>query len=107
MTNDDDILSELRTIRQLLTLEKENRLEEMVGGLSDIQQDVINELKYVEWERGFSEEIADAHDVSKRQVQRETKDLVEKNLIKRKGAASGTEYRKSALFRAADLANKL
>lgn len=102
---DDEILSELRTIRTLLTLEKEERLEETLSGLSNIQEDVLEELDYEEWSGGFSEDIAESHDVSKRHVQKEIKDLMEKNLIERQGAGRGTKYRKSALVRAADLAN--
>lgn len=104
---EDDILNELRTIRTLLTLEKEDRLQEIAGDLSDIQRGVIQQLDYEEWNRGFSEDIAEEHDVTKRHVQRETKELVERNLAERQGAASGTEYRKTPLLRAIDLADAL
>lgn len=104
---DKEILTELRTIRTLLTLEKEDRLEEIVSELSDIQEDILDELDYNEWRRGFSAELAESHDVSKRHVQRETKDLVAKGLLERQGSGSGTEYRKSALMRAANLINAI
>lgn len=104
---DEEILSELQTIRTLLTLEKKERLREIVSGLSAIQEDVLEELSYVEWTGGFSDEIADDHDVSKRHVRRETQELVDKNLIERQGVGTGTEYKKSALLRAADFANVL
>lgn len=105
--SDSEILSELRTISALLMLEKEERLGEMIADISDIQEDVLDELEYGEWTGGFTDEIADAHEVSKRQVQREIKDLVAKNLVDRQGSGPGTEYRKSGLFRAADLVNAL
>lgn len=104
---DEEILTELRTIRTLLALEKEGRLEEIVSELSDTQKDIIDELDYNEWRRGFSAELAEEHDVSKRQVQRDTKELVANGLVERQGSGPGTEYRKSALLRAADLVNTL
>lgn len=102
---DDDILSELRTIRTLLTLDKEDRLMELVDNLNGVQEEALEKLEFEEWSSGFTENIAESRDVSERTVQRAINDLVDKNLVEKRGSGRGTEYRKSELLRAAKLVN--
>lgn len=96
------ILAELRTIRTLLSIDKEQRLNEMTSGLSDIQEQVLDELAE-EWSAIPTSDIAEQHDVSKRTVQRQVGELEEMNLVEKKGAGGGTEYRTTGLSRAAEL----
>jgi predicted transcriptional regulator len=104
---DEDILSELRTIRTLLTLDKEERLIELLEDLDEVQEDILEELEYRDWSSGFKENVAESRDVSKRTVQRGISDLIEKNLVEKRGAGRGVEYRKSGLMRAANLVNNI
>lgn len=100
--SDEEILEELRTIRALLTLGKEDELRGILHDLSDIQQHIIEELDE-DWQSIDTSEVADEFDVSTRHVQREMGSLVEANLINKQGAGRGTEYRKTGLTNAADL----
>lgn len=101
MTN-EEILAELRTIRTLLVLDKEEELDGILNGLSEVQQKIIEEVND-EWNTLPTSEIADECDVSTNTVRRGAGDLIERHLIERRGRGSGTEYRETGLLRAVEL----
>lgn len=100
--SDEEILAELRTIRTLLALDKEEELNRILNGLDEVEEEIIERVSD-EWSRISSSEIADEHDVADRTVQRRIGNLEEANLIERRGSAGGTEYRETGLLRAAEL----
>lgn len=103
---DKEILAELRTIRTLLALDKEEELNQFSNGLSEAQEHILSKLEYDEWSSLSSSTLADDLDSSTRTIQRETSDLVEKNLIEKKGAGRGTKYRKTGLLKATEMIGK-
>ncbi|GAB3679661.1 hypothetical protein GCM10028857_01340 [Salinarchaeum chitinilyticum] len=100
---DEKILSELRTIRTLLALDKEERLNERLNGHSDIQEQVLDQLSDENWAQLPTADLADEHDVSKKTIQNHVGDLIDDGLIERKGQGGGIEYRKTGLLSAAEL----
>lgn len=99
---DNEILEELKTIRILLAIDKEDQLREMTTELSEIQEYILDILSYSEWRSISTSEVADDLDVGETTVREHRSELEEMNLINKKGQAGGTEYRKTGLFRAAD-----
>lgn len=106
---EEEILAELRTIRTLLAIEKEDRLTTVVDDLDEKQLRILEELSFEEWRRSgeFQSEIADEFGVTNETIRRKKVDLVEKNLLIKKGINTGTEYKKSGLARAAGLVTDL
>lgn len=100
--SEDEILAELRTIRALLALGKEDELQGIIDDLTDLRHHVLEELDE-DWQSIETSEIADEFDVSTRHVQRELSSLVDANLIEKRGSGRGTEYRASGLWSAAEL----
>ncbi|MFC6757686.1 MULTISPECIES: DeoR family transcriptional regulator [Haloarcula] len=101
MTN-EEILAELRTIRTLLALEKEEELNGILNGLDEVEQALVGEIDD-EWGSLATEEIAEECDVGERTVRRRVGNLEEIHLIERQGNRSGTKYRETGLLRAAEL----
>lgn len=99
---DEEILTELRTIRTLLSLDKEEKLEEICDDLNEVQEDILDELGAEEWKSGFSANLAEKHDISKRTVQRHLSDLTDRNMVEKVGDGGGAKYRRSALLQAAE-----
>lgn len=99
---DEEILTELRTIRTLLALNKEEELNGILNGLDEVEQAIIERVGD-EWDGLSSSEIADECDVGDRTVQRRIGNLEEANLIEKHGSGRGTEYRETGLLRAAEL----
>lgn len=99
---EEQILSELRTIRTLLALNKEEELNGILNDLDEVEQAIIERVSD-EWDDLSSAEIADEYDVTDRTVQRRIGDLEEANLIEKRGSGRGTEYRETGLLRAAEL----
>lgn len=97
----DEILTELRTIRALLALDKEDRLRELTPELSDIQYSIIDELDYSEWNALPTSDIANNHDTHANTVRNHRDELLENNMIIHSGSGSGTKYRKTGQFRSA------
>jgi predicted ArsR family transcriptional regulator len=98
----EEILTELRTIRTLLALDKEERLRELTPELSDTQHSILDELDYSEWNTLPTSDIADDHDIHANTVRDHRDELVENSMIFQSGSGSGTEYRKTGLFRSAE-----
>lgn len=101
MTENEEILAELRTIRTLLALDKEERLKELTPDLSDIQESILKRLDYTEWKSLPTSEIADNHGTSTTTVRNHRDELVNNSMIFQSGSGSGTEYRKTGLLRSA------
>jgi len=100
--SEEQILAELRTIRTLLALDKMEELNEIMNGLDEVEQEIIERVGN-EWDGLSSSEIADECDVGDRTVQRRIGSLEETNLIEKRGNGRGTEYRETRLLRAAEL----
>lgn len=100
--SEEEILAELRTIRTLLALDKEEELNGILNGLDEVEEEIIERVSD-EWEGLSSSEIADECDVGDRTVQRRIGSLEEANLIEKRGSGRGTEYRETGLLRAAEL----
>ena len=100
--NEEEILGELRTIRTLLALDKEEEMNGMLNDLDEVEQEIINRLDD-EWTTFSTSEVADECDVGTRTVGRRVSNLEEANLIERRGNGRGTEYRETGLLRAAEL----
>ncbi|WP_327053158.1 hypothetical protein [Halomicrococcus gelatinilyticus] len=101
--SDEEILAELRTIRTLLALDKEEQLNGFVDNHSEIQNQILDGLSGDEWSSIPTSEIADEHDVSNEAVRRRIRDLMDDRLIERQGKGAATEYRKTGILRAAEL----
>lgn len=98
---DEEILAELRTIRTLLALDKEERLRELTPELSEIQKTILDELDYSEWRSLPTSDIAESHNTSTTTVRNHRDELVENSMVFQNGTGSGTEYRKTGLLRSA------
>jgi len=101
--SEEQILAELRTIRTLLALDKEEQLNGFVNGHSEIQRHVLQHLSDEEWSYIPTSEIADEHGVSNETVRTHIRELMDNRLIERQGQGGATEYRKTGLLRAAEL----
>jgi len=99
--SDEEILTELRAIRTLLALDKEERLRELTPELSEIQKSILDELDYLQWHSLPTSDIADAHDTSATTVRNHRDELVENSMMFQSGDGKGTEYRKTGLLRSA------
>ncbi|WP_081603269.1 MULTISPECIES: winged helix-turn-helix domain-containing protein [unclassified Haloferax] len=100
--SDEEILAELRTIRTLLALDKDEELNEILSGLDEIEEEIV-ETVGDEWDGLSASEVANEYDVGDRTVRRRIRSLEEANLIEKRGSGRGTEYRKTGLIRAAKL----
>ena len=100
--SDEETLAELRTIRTLLALDKEEELNRILNGLDEVEEEIVERIGD-EWGGLSFSAVADECDVSDRTVQRRTRNLEEANLIEKRGSGRGTEYRETGLLRAAEL----
>lgn len=101
MTN-DEVLKELKTIRTLLAIDKEEDLRELTTELSETQEHIMQMLSYSEWRSIPTSDVADELDIVNRTVQEHRSELEEMNLINKRGKGGGTEYRITGLYRAAE-----
>lgn len=101
--SEEEILSELRAIRTLLSLDKKEQLEQIIDGLSDKQKRILDELDGQDWTSIPTSEISEEFDVSDRSIQNHLGKLVDKNLIEKQGYGAGTEYRATGLLEAAEI----
>lgn len=101
--SEEDILAELRTIRTLLALDKEEELEELATDFSELQKHLLDRLEYTEWHSLPTSEIAEEFETSTTTVRNHRSELEEKNLVEKDGDGSGTTYRKTGLLRSAEL----
>lgn len=99
---DEEILKELKTIRTLLAMDKEDDLEELTTELSDTQSHILESLNYSEWRSIPTSEVADELGVGNATIRRHRSELEDKNLINKRGEKGGAEYRKTGLLRAAE-----
>lgn len=98
----EEILAELRTIRTLLALDKEEELDEIMNNLDEVEQAIIKKLDNA-WGSLPTSEIAEECNVANRTVQRRIKRLEKSHLIEKQGNVGGREYRETGLLRAAEL----
>lgn len=99
---EEEILKELKTIRTLLAMDKEDDLEELATELSDTQKHILDLLNYSEWRSISTSEVADELDAGKTTIRNHRSELEDKNLINKRGNGSGAEYQKTGLLRAAE-----
>lgn len=99
---DEDILAELRTIRVLLSIDKEEELDEILNSLDEVEKTIV-EWVGDEWDSLPTSEIAESCNVGDRTVQRRVNSLEESYIIEKQGNGAGTEYRETGLLRAAEL----
>jgi predicted transcriptional regulator len=100
---EDEILHELRSIRTLLAIDKEEEMEELTTGLSEIQQHILSLLDYSEWRPIPTSDVADDMNVGTTTIRNHRSELEAKNLIAKKGQGSRAAYRKTGLLRSAEL----
>lgn len=102
-TMNDELLEELRSIRALLMMDKQDALEEMGEGIDDEQLRILEELSYDEWVKSsdIKDVITDDLGISGRTFTRRVKDLEQKGFLEKEGQKSGTKYRKTGLLRMA------
>lgn len=103
---EDEIHRELRTIKVLLALDKKDELQQLADDMEDVHSELLSKLSADEWRSGFIEEVADEADLSARSVRRRLSDLVNRKFVERRGQGGGTEYRKTGLSDAVDLATE-
>jgi len=102
---DSEVVRELRTIRTLLAIDKEDELSEIFGDLDEISEAILDELSSTKW-RGaeeFKSDVVEAQDTSNSTFERRVDSLLDRNLIEDKGNSSGTEYRLTGLYDAGEL----
>jgi len=101
---EQEILSELKAIRSLLALDKEERLQKMLDDLDEKHERVLEELSFTDWKTSeeFKGTLAEELDTSKRTIKRKLDDLASMQLVESRGEYSGTEYRKSGMLKAID-----
>lgn len=100
--SEEQILEELRTIRTLLAIDKEDDLNELTTNLSEIQKHILNELDFTEWRSLSTSNIAETFDCGTTTVRNHRSELEEKNLITKDGDKRGAKYRKTGLLRSAE-----
>lgn len=101
----DEMLEELRTIRTLLAIDKRDDIVEIVGELSDVQIHMVKILSHTEWMGISRSQVAEEVGVSEGTVSNHRAEMVDDNLIEKRGDGAGAEYRKTALLRVAELLN--
>jgi predicted ArsR family transcriptional regulator len=99
---DEEVMRELKTIRTLLAIDKEEELQELTMELSGTQEHILDMLSYSEWRSISTSDVADELDVGTTTVRNHRCELEDKNLINKRGQKRGAEYRKTGLFRAAE-----
>lgn len=103
MNLEEEALMELRTIKTLLAIDKEEHLEDITGDLSSIQDHIIGLLDPYEWRPLATSEISDEFDASNSTIRNHRSELEDKNLIEKKGEGSGAKYRITGLLGCAEL----
>lgn len=102
MMTEEEILEELRTIRTLLAIDKEQDLQQLTNDLSEIQRAILRELSFSEWRSISTADVAEETGSGTSTVGRHRTELEDRNLINSRGEARGAEYQKSGLLRAAE-----
>lgn len=100
---EDEILRELRTIRILLTIDNEERVQSRLSDLSEIQRKILDALDLEEWMKIDSAEIGDELDVGESTVREHRSELVNWGFVEKKGEKRWAEYRKTVLAETAEL----
>jgi len=102
---ESEIVRELRTIRTLLAIDKDDELSDIFGDLDEISEEILAELSSTEWRgaKEFKSDISEEHDTSKRTVERRVDSLLNRNLIENRGDGSATKYRLTGLHDAGQL----
>jgi len=103
-----EILHEIRTIRTLLAIDKEEELSEIFGNLDEISEAILDELSPTEW-RGageFKSDVVEEQNTSDSTFDRRIDSLLDRNLIEKTGNGPGTEYRLTGLYDAGELVLK-
>lgn len=98
---EDEIIQELKAIRLLLSIDKKDDLNNLVGNLSEIQLHLFENLEYNEWMSIPLTEVADDLEVGSTTVSTHRSELVDKGLIEKRGTGKGAEFRLTGLYRAA------
>lgn len=101
--SEEEILMELRTIKILLAIDKREEIEELTSDFSEIQEHILGLLDPYEWRSLSSSEIAEELGTGSTTVSEHRTELVERNLIEKKGQARGAKYRITGLLGCAEL----
>lgn len=98
-----ELLEELRSIRALLMMDKQDDLEELGASINEEQSRILEELSYTEWVKSsdIKDEITNELGVSGKTFNRRMSDLEQEGLVEKEGQKSGTRYRKTGLLRMA------
>lgn len=99
---EEEILKELRTLRTLVAIDKEEDLKDLTSDLSDLQRHILNHLDFTEWQSLSTSEIAESFECGTTKVRNHRSRLENRNLIAKKGEGSGAKYRKTGLLRSAE-----
>lgn len=90
--SDEEVLAELRTIRTLLALEREEKMSEILNDLDEVERAIMGRLDG-EWTSFSTSEVAEECGVGTSTIGRRVSNLEEANLIERRGSGRSTEYR--------------
>lgn len=100
---DQEILMELRTIKTLLAIDKWEELEELTSDFSDLQEHILGLLGSYEWRSLSSSDLAEEFDTGTTTISEHRTELVERNLVEKRGSGRGAEYRITGLLGCAEL----
>lgn len=103
MTVEEDLVMELRTIKTLLAIDKQDELEELTAEFTPIQEHILGILDPYGWRSLPTSDIADEMGVGKRSVRDHRADLEDRNLVEKRGDGRGAEYRITGLMGCAEL----
>lgn len=98
MMEEETILQELRTIRLLMAIENEDKIESRVKDLSNVQREMLTRLSSSEWSSLSITELSEDLDAGKSTISEHRTELVEGRLIDKRGEKKGAEYRKTGLI---------
>lgn len=98
---EEEILEELRSIRALLMMDRQDQLKGLGESLNDDQLAILEELSYDDWIKSanIKDEITEEIEISGRTFNRRINVLEEKGLIEKEGQTRDTKYRKTGLLR--------
>lgn len=100
---EEEALRELRTIKTILAIDKQEDLEELTDNFSTIQEHILGLLDSYEWNSLATSEIAKEMDTHANTVRRHRSDLEDRNLVEKRGDDGGAEYRITGLLGCAEL----
>lgn len=107
--SDEEVLAELRAIRDLLILQGGEKVNMLSEGLGAQHLGILSKLETGDWTLSSEvlPSVANEVGVTKEAVRQKKEHLIERQFIQQRGQGSGTEYIKTGLGLAAERSRQL